>query len=65
MIIRTPNTNIVKVDVFFNDELVDSVDSTVFLGITIGFKNYQLQCGLYIDGLANRLSSVAFAVKQI
>ena len=44
-----------------NGEPVDPVDSTVFLGITI---DSQLQWGPHIDGLANRLSSSALAVKK-
>ena len=45
-----------------NGEDVDLIDSTVFLGITIDSK---LQWGPHIDGLANRLSSAAFAVIKI
>ena len=42
---------IVKIDVLLNCEIVDPVDSTVFLGI-----DSKLQLP-YIDGLANTLSS--------
>ena len=45
-----------------NGEVVDPVDSKVFLGTTIDSK---LQRGRHIDELTNRLNSAAFAIKKI
>ncbi|CAH2211691.1 jg6806, partial [Pararge aegeria aegeria] len=57
-----PNVKFVKTNVLLNEEPLDSVEATEFLGITIDSK---LQWGPHINKLANRLSSAAFAVKKI
>ncbi|CAH2265130.1 jg9282 [Pararge aegeria aegeria] len=52
----------VKTIVELNNEELDLVDTTIFLGITLDAK---LQWGPHINNLANRLSSAAYAVKKI
>ncbi|RVE41165.1 hypothetical protein evm_014186, partial [Chilo suppressalis] len=51
-----------KTNVNIKDRHMSSVDTTVFLGITVDSK---LQWGPHIDGLSKRLSSAAYAVMKI
>ncbi|CAH2216324.1 jg27456 [Pararge aegeria aegeria] len=57
-----PNVKHVKTTILLNNEELNPVDTTVFLGITLDAK---LQCGPHVNNLSNRLSSAAYAVKKI
>ena len=57
-----PNVKQVDTHIVMNDETVQIVDTTVFLGITLDSK---LQWGSHITALAGRLSSAAYAVRKI
>lgn len=59
---ETTNVKSSPSQIIIKDEEIDFVDSAVFLGITLDSK---LQWGQHIEGLSNRLSSAAFAVKKI
>ncbi|CAF4832932.1 unnamed protein product [Pieris macdunnoughi] len=58
----TTNVNSSHSQIIIKDEEIDFVDNAVFLGITLDSK---LQWDRHIEGLSNRLSSAAFAVKKI
>lgn len=57
-----PNVKSVVSTIKLNDELLDLVESTVFLGITLDSK---IQWNPHISTLAGRLSSAAYAVRKI
>ena len=57
-----PNVKSCVGKIVLNNERLDLVDSTVFLGITIDAK---LQWGPHISSLSGRLSSAAYAVRRI
>ena len=57
-----PNVKSCVGKIVLNNERLDLVDSTVFLGITIDAK---LQWGPHISCLSGRLSSAAYAVRRI
>lgn len=57
-----PNASQVETRVLINGELLDVVDTTEFLGVTLDKK---LQWGPHIVRLSKRLSSAAFAIKKI
>ncbi|CAH2217049.1 jg26091, partial [Pararge aegeria aegeria] len=57
-----PNVKHVKTTILLNNEELNPVDTTVFLGITLDAK---LQWGPHVNNLSNRLSSAAYAVKKI
>ncbi|RVE54679.1 hypothetical protein evm_000800 [Chilo suppressalis] len=57
-----PNVRQVNTSLKINDQPVELVDSTKFLGITL---DSHLQWDPHIDALSSRLSSAAFAVKKI
>ncbi|CAK1579780.1 unnamed protein product [Parnassius mnemosyne] len=57
-----PNVRQIDTHITMNDESVQIVDTTVFLGMTLDSK---LQWGSHISALAGRLSSAAYAVRKI
>lgn len=57
-----PNVRQVSTQIKMNDNVVELVDSTVFLGIKL---DSRLQWDPHIDTLSGRLSSAAYAVKKI
>ncbi|CAH2236702.1 jg20920 [Pararge aegeria aegeria] len=57
-----PNVKHVKTTIQLNNEELNPVDTTVFLGTTLDAK---LQWGPHVNNLSNRLSSAAYAVKKI
>lgn len=57
-----PNVKKLSSNIALNDETIDLVESTVFLGITLDRK---LQWGAHIECLAGKLSSAAFAVWKV
>lgn len=57
-----PNVKQVNTNITVNNERIELINSTVFLGITLDCK---LQWGPHIAALAGRLSSAAFAVRKI
>lgn len=57
-----PNVKQVNTSITMNDEILEIVNSTVFLGITL---DHKLQWGPHIAALAGRLSSAAYAVRKI
>lgn len=57
-----PNVKSLNHDVMLNNEKLEFVDSTVFLGITLDAK---LQWNVHIKSLSGRLSSAAYAVWKI
>lgn len=57
-----PNVRQVNTNIIMNNERIEVINSTVFLGITMDAK---LQWGPHIAALAGRLSSAAYAVKKI
>lgn len=57
-----PNTRLSPLNIELDARKLEIVNSTSFLGINIDFR---LQWGSHIEGLAKRLSSAAFAVKNI
>jgi len=58
----TPNVRSVGTSVQINDEELELVNTTVFLGITLDAK---LQWGPHIEKLSKKLSSAAYAVKKV
>jgi hypothetical protein len=57
-----PNVRKVDLSISLNADVVELVDSTKFLGITL---DSRLQWDPHIEALSSRLSSAAFAVKKI
>ncbi|KAJ8736617.1 hypothetical protein PYW08_007273 [Mythimna loreyi] len=57
-----PNVKSSVCDIILNNEKLEFVDKTVFLGITLDLK---LQWGPHLTSLAGRLSSAAYAVRKI
>ncbi|CAH2232471.1 jg19404 [Pararge aegeria aegeria] len=57
-----PNVKHVKTTILLNNEELNPVDTTVFLGITLDAK---LQWGPHVNNLSNRLSSAACSIKKI
>lgn len=57
-----PNVRLINTQLLLNDEIVNFVNDTVFLGITVDSK---LQWGPHISKLASRLSSAAYAIRRI
>lgn len=57
-----PNVRNLGPNISLNDEVLDTVDSAIFLGITVDSK---LQWGPHISTLSGRLSSAAYAVRKV
>ena len=57
-----PNVRSSACNVILNRDILEFVEKTVFLGITLDSK---LQCGPHLTSLAGRLSSAAYAVRKI
>ena len=57
-----PNVKSSDCDIILNQEKLEFVDKTVFLGITL---DSRLQWGPHLTSLAGRLSSAAYAVRKI
>lgn len=59
---QLPNVRENKLDIVLSSEVLEFVDSAVFLGITLDAK---LQWGPHITALLGKLSSAAYAVRKI
>ena len=57
-----PNVKNLGPSVVLNNEEIETVQATTFLGITVDSK---IQWGEHITGLTNRLSSAAYAVRKV
>ena len=57
-----PNVKSSNSDIVLNKEVLEFVDKTIFLGITL---DSRLQWGPHLKALAGRLSSAAYAVRKI
>lgn len=57
-----PNVRKLNLNIILDNDKLECIDSTVFLGITLDAK---MQWGPHIDALSNRLSSAAYAIWKI
>lgn len=58
----TPNVKNLGPNIVINNEVLETVESTVFLGVTVDAK---LKWSAHIAYLANKLSSAAYAVRKV